>query len=156
MKFLQIFKNLFNFFINNLPISYDQIVNLGKFLMEFFADKKDDELLRLVCENFKLVANVLHKEDLGENVLRPIISFSTEDYVEEERVKCRCLAANLFGDLAALLGQEFCEHFVLTQLSFFSDDSKSDVRIAVLRNLVKVAEQISLIFLKRVLTIYKK
>jgi hypothetical protein len=156
MKFLQVFKNLFNFLTNNLPLSYKEILGLGRLLMEFFADKKEDEMLSLVCENFKLVANVLHTEDLGENVLKPIISFSTEDYVEDERVLSRCLAANLFGDLASLLGQDFCEHFILTQLSFFSDDSKSSVRIAVLRNLVKVAEQVSFSFFKKILTIYKK
>ena len=156
MKFLQVFESFFDYLNKNLPQSYQVIIGLNKLLIQFFTEKNEEELMSLICENFKLVAAVLNREDLGRNILRPILSFSTEDYEEEERVLSRCLAANLFCDLAGVFGQEYCEHYIIPQLFFLSDDPKANVRKAVIQNLSKVSEQVSFSFFGKVLTIYQK
>ena len=156
MKFLNIFKTFYQFLEKNLPHSYSTLLNMIELVSNLFSFKNDIEMTNLVTENFILLCKIIKQDDIGHYVLKPILKFTTEDFQENERVISRCLGANLLGELAVILGQDYCNNFVISQLLYLADDNKSEVRISVARNLIKISEQVSFnIFEKKVLYIYK-
>ncbi len=127
-----------------------------RLIIELFTDLKDEELLELTQKCFIEISKYLNNDDRGLLILSTIIGFANDDN-EDTRLDSRCLAVRLFSELAATLGKDFCEQYIVPQLIFLSDDKHFKVRKAVAQSLVNVSLSLSYsVFTNKIVMIYKK
>lgn len=156
MKFLQISGKFIDFLLSQGEKAYNVIRDdMLKLITEMFNDKNEEDLIKLASSTFIEIARHLNHEDRGIHILSTVIGFANDD--SESRVESRSLSCKLFGELAVILGKDYCEQYVIPQLNFLADDPNFKVRKSVALNLVNSAKIVShAVFTNKIIPMFKK
>lgn len=151
--FLSVFPDFVKTFSKFEDKGYDILRdNILTVLREIFDTTNSDKIIELCSEALVCITRYIKQDDKA-NVLTIVIIKANDDENEQNRV----LAVKLFNDLAAIIGQEFCELYVVPQMQSFADDQSCKVRKTLASNFINICNAVSKqCFNTRLLDIYKK
>ena len=151
--FLSVFPDFVKTFSKFEDKGYDILRdNILTVLREIFDTTNSDKIIELCSEALVCITKYIKQDDKA-NVLTIVIIKANDDENEQNRV----LAVKLFNDLAAIIGQEFCELYVVPQMQSFADDQSCKVRKTLASNFINICNAVSKqCFNTRLLDIYKK
>ena len=101
----------------------------------------DEEMKKLLFDNFIKAAKAIIPKDKDNYVLNMIVSFGYEesankDFILEHKILC----IKFISKLAEFFGKENAVNYLLPQLNFFSDEQEQNIKKEILKSLPSLCE----------------
>ena len=153
LSFLEGFEKFLNFLLKREEGYKIVIDNIVPLINDIITTKKEENLLKAASKALILIIQN-SKEEEKCSVLLPILIILAHD---DSNIKGQLLAIEIFNSISFELGENITENYIVPQLESFFEDSREDIRICTIKNLINICKVISYdCFIHKIFPYYKK